>query len=89
MNKKFNVTRKIVWLLAAALCPLAAGNAGAQDKLYANTFPLGSVRLLEDSPFKHACDLNIQTLLKYDTDRLLAPYLKEAGLPKKAECFPN
>ena len=35
MNKKFNVTRKIVWLLAAALCPLAAGNAGAQDKLYA------------------------------------------------------
>lgn len=72
------------FLVASGDCEMKA-----QDKLYANTFPLGSVRLLEDSPFKHACDLNIQTLLKYDTDRLLAPYLKEAGLPKKAECFPN
>ena len=62
--------------------------AHAQDKLYANEFPLGDVTLL-DGPLKRARDLNITTLLKYDTDRLLAPYLKEAGLTPKAKSFPN
>ena len=60
----------------------------AQDKLYRNEFPLGDVKLL-DGPFKHARDLNIQTLLKYDVDRLLAPYRKEAGLTPKAPGYPN
>jgi DUF1680 family protein len=60
----------------------------AQDKLYPNEFPLKDVILL-DGPFKHARDLNIQTLLKYDVDRLLASFLKEAGLPEKAELYPN
>ena len=63
-------------------------NLNAQNKLYPNEFPLEDVALL-DGPFKHARDLNIQVLLKYDVDRLLAPYRKEAGLPKKAECYPN
>ena len=60
----------------------------AQDKLYPNTFPLSEVTLL-DGPFKHAQDLNVGVLLQYDTDRLLAPFLKEAGLPMKADVFPN
>ncbi|MDR0542529.1 MAG: glycoside hydrolase family 127 protein, partial [Dysgonamonadaceae bacterium] len=60
----------------------------AQEKLYKNAFPLSDVKLL-DGPFKHACELNLQVLLRYDVDRLLAPYLHEAGLPKKAEYFPN
>ena len=60
----------------------------AQDKLYPNEFPLEDVTLLE-GPFKHARDLNIDVLLEYNVDRLLAPYRKEAGLPKKAECYPN
>ncbi|MCA9263385.1 MAG: glycoside hydrolase family 127 protein [Planctomycetales bacterium] len=51
-------------------------------------FPLGQVRLL-DGPFKHAQDLNLEHLLQYDVDRLLAPYLKEAGLSPKAESYPN
>jgi len=59
-----------------------------QNKIYSNEFPLGDVQLL-DGQFKDARDLNIEVLLKYDVDRLLAPYRKEAGLPKKAECFPN
>ena len=54
----------------------------AQDKLY-KEFPLGDVKLL-NGPFKHARDLNIQVLLKYDVDRLLAPYRKEAGLHCKS-----
>lgn len=60
----------------------------AQEKLYPNEFPLGDIILL-DSPFKHARDLNIQTLLKYDTDRLLAPYRKVAGLSAKVSNYPN
>ncbi|HLP05126.1 MAG TPA: beta-L-arabinofuranosidase domain-containing protein [Paludibacter sp.] len=59
-----------------------------QDKLYPDEFPLGDVTLLEGS-FKHARDLNIQTLLKYDVNRLLAPYRKEAGLSAKAASFTN
>ena len=60
----------------------------AQEKLYADEFPLGDVTLL-DGPLKKARDLNIQTLLKYDCDRLLAPYRKEAGLEPRAKTYPN
>ena len=63
-------------------------SASAQDKLYVNEFPLGDVTLL-DGPLKKARDLNIKTLLAYDCDRLLAPYLKEAGLTPKGKPYPN
>jgi len=59
-----------------------------QDKLYPNNFPLSDVTLL-DGPFKHARDLNIETLLKYDVNRLLAPYRKEAGLTAKGSSYAN
>ncbi len=70
------------------LALLAIGSAHAQNKLYPNEFPLKDVTLL-DGPFKHARDLNIQVLLKYDVNRLLAGYRKEAGLPAKAKSYPN
>jgi DUF1680 family protein len=60
----------------------------AQDALYPNEFPIGDVTL-SDGPFKHARDLNIQTLLQYDVDRLLAPFFIEAGLKPKGELYPN
>lgn len=60
----------------------------AQDKLYKDEFPISDVMLL-DGPFKQARDLNIEVLLQYDVDRLLAPYRKESGLPEKAKCYPN
>lgn len=66
----------------------AATGINAQDKLYPNEFPLSQITLLE-GPLKHARDLNIETLLKYDCDRLMAPYRKEAGLTPKAKCYPN
>jgi hypothetical protein len=67
---------------------LMAGSIQAQDRLYADEFPLGDVTLL-DGPLKKARDLNIQVLMKYDNDRLLAPYLKEAGLQPKAQSYRN
>ena len=67
---------------------LSVGSIQAQDRLYADEFSLGDVTLL-GGPLKKACDLNIKTLLQYDCDRLLAPYLKEAGLTPKAKSYPN
>jgi uncharacterized protein len=63
-------------------------NLHSQEKLYPNEFPLSDVKLL-DGPFKHAQDLNVRVLLEYDADRFLAPYLKVAGLPPKAENYGN
>ena len=65
-----------------------AGSIQAQDRLYADEFPLGDVTLL-DGPLKKARDLNVKVLLQYDNDRLLAPFLKEAGLKPKGELYPN
>lgn len=56
--------------------------------LYPNEFPLQDVVLL-DGPFKHARDLNLRTLLKYDIDRILEPFLREAGLQPRSEMYPN
>lgn len=60
----------------------------AQEKLYFNEFPLEDVKITA-GPFKHALELNADVLLKYDPDRLLAPFLREAGLPLKAETYGN
>jgi len=51
-------------------------------------FSLNDVTLL-NGPFKTACELNQETLLKYDVDRLLAPFLKEAGLTPKGSSYSN
>ncbi|MDO4497426.1 MAG: glycoside hydrolase family 127 protein [Bacteroidales bacterium] len=60
----------------------------AQNKIYPNEFPLSDVTLL-DGPLKHAQDVNLHTLLRYDVDRLLAPFRKEAGMNEIAPYFPN
>ncbi len=67
---------------------LTTGSMQAQDRLYADEFPIGDVTLL-DGPLKKARDLNIKTLLQYDCDRLLAPYRKEAGLEPRKKTYPN
>jgi DUF1680 family protein len=81
-------TMKQIYFLTIFISLLAACNTGQQVEKRSESYPLSSVHLL-DGPFKHACDLNIEVLLSYDVDRLLAPFLKEAGLKPKAESFPN
>ncbi len=51
-------------------------------------FPLQQLRLL-DSPFARAQELDIDYVMALDPDRLLAPYLHEAGLKPKAEYYGN
>ena len=81
------MNRKIFFsfLAVVLMCSTALS---AQDKLYADEFPIGDVTLL-DGPLQKARNLNVTTLLKYDCDRLLAPYRKEAGLEPRAKAYPN
>lgn len=71
-----NRTSKLT-IVALTLAMTGVATGYAQDKLYADEFPLGDVTLL-DGPLKHARDLNIETLLKYDVDRLLAVGIDDA-----------
>ena len=51
----------------------------AQEALYPHHFNLHEVTLL-NGPLKTAQDLNFKTLLDYDADRLLTPFVRQAGL---------
>ncbi|MCD8303385.1 MAG: glycoside hydrolase family 127 protein [Prevotellaceae bacterium] len=71
--------------LAMAIClALTTGAAMAQTALYPQHFALSEVTLL-DSPFKTAMDRNFQQLLQYDTDRLLTPFVRQAGLSETTD----
>lgn len=53
-----------------------------------SAFPLSSVQLL-NSPFKEAEQTDLQYMLQLDPDRLLAPFLKEAGITPLKENYGN
>ncbi|KKX49933.1 hypothetical protein L950_0213025 [Sphingobacterium sp. IITKGP-BTPF85] len=67
---------------------ICSSELSAQTKPQLNYFDLNDVRLLQ-GPFKHAQDLDLKYLLEIDADRLLAPFLREAGLPQKKESYTN
>ena len=69
---------------ALALTGLACGLGFSQDVLYPDMFALSDVQLL-DGVLKERQDLNVETLLSYDVDRLLASRL----FTKKRECAPR
>ena len=60
----------------------------AQTDQKISYFSPEDVRLTE-SPFRHAEEMDMKYLLELSADRLLAPYLREAGLTPKAENYPN
>ncbi len=72
--------------ISAAISYAAAANA--QIPVQMESFSVNDVTLTQ-SQFKHAEDMDIRYLLGIDPDRLLAPYLKEAGLEPKAENYTN
>ena len=75
-------------LILCILALLYLSSAMAQTKKEVEYFKLQDIRLLE-SPFKHAQELDKEYLLALDADRLLAPFLREAGLTPKAESYTN
>ena len=75
-------------ILSTSAFAIASVALHAQLPTKVESFPVRDVRLTA-SPFKHAEDMDIRYLLGIDPDRLLAPYLKEAGLSPKAENYTN
>lgn len=75
-------------LFAFTLLFLAAISLIAQIEPKIEYFRLQDVELL-DSPFRRAQNLDKQYLLELSADRLLAPFLREAGLTPKAESYTN
>ena len=69
--------------LAALFLFVSPVELKAQSELYPQHFDLEEVTLL-DSPLKEAMDGNAQLLLQYDADRLLAPFIRQAGLHTKS-----
>jgi DUF1680 family protein len=64
------------------------GGAVTSTPPAAELLPLGSVRLL-DGPFTEAVNANRTYLLAHNPDRLLAPFLREAGLEPRANRYGN
>ncbi|MFC1551182.1 non-reducing end alpha-L-arabinofuranosidase family hydrolase [Candidatus Latescibacterota bacterium] len=77
--------------LLTAVTPSSTDDAKAArpaSEQAAEMFPLSSVRLL-DGYFSDAVAANHTYLTAFDPDRLLFPFLREAGLPSKAESYGN
>lgn len=84
--KRFVCRNKII---AVAIALLISSNSKAQDNNQGiSLFSLSDVRLKDDL-FLHAQNLNKRYVLELDADRLLAPYLKEAGLTPKKPNYTN
>mgnify|MGYP000044908596 FL=1 len=65
---------------------LLTGKAQTQQEV--SYFPLQDVKLLE-SPFLQAQQTDLHYILAMEPDRLLAPFLREAGLTPKAPSYTN
>jgi uncharacterized protein len=70
------------------LCVVFTLSLRAQSKQHVSLFKLQDVHLLP-GVFKEAEETDLKYILSLDVDRLLAPYLREAGLPKKTESYTN
>ncbi len=67
-------------------CFLLTGKAQTQQEV--SYFPLQDVKLLE-SPFLQAQQTDLHYIMAMEPDRLLAPFLREAGLTPKAPSYTN
>lgn len=74
-------TSKASAVIALLLCFAATTEVKAQSHLYPQHFDLQEVELL-DSPFKSAMHTNAELLLRYDAERLMTPFIRQAGLDK-------
>lgn len=85
---KITSTRLLSCLTATILLSFTISANPKPASTGLKSIPVSQVRLTE-SPFKHAQDMDICYIMGLDPDRLLAPYLKEAGLQPKAPNYGN
>lgn len=86
MNYKNKLIKPIRQLAVATVCMCAGILAHAQSLLYPQHFDLSEV-ILSASPFKTAMDKNIEQLLQFDADRLMTPFIRQAGLDKSGSKY--
>lgn len=77
---------KTTSFILALILSISVGKA--QNNHQISYFPLEEVKLL-DSPFLQAQQTDLHYILALSPDRLLAPFLREAGLKPKAPSYTN
>ncbi|WP_290079972.1 beta-L-arabinofuranosidase [Bacteroides acidifaciens] len=77
---------KTTSFILALLLSVSLGKA--QNRQQVSYFPLQDVKLL-NSPFLQAQQTDLHYILSMNPDRLLAPFLREAGLTSKAPSYTN
>ena len=92
MIKTIRLSFFYIALILAVMCCSSPEETGIKTEgpevvsFSALPFSLTDVKLLE-GPFLHATELNVNTLLSYKPDRLLAKFYIEAGMEPKAEHY--
>lgn len=76
------------WIRITAIFTLFSSITGVFAQSNLQPFALNEVKLL-NGPFKQAQETDKKYMLSLDADRLLTPYLREAGLKPKAESYGN
>ncbi len=76
----------IIFLLLFLM--LSCETSTEKNAVKTSPFRLDQVELLE-SPFSRAMENNREYIMQMDPDRLLAPFLREAGLSPRAEPYGN
>lgn len=74
--------------ITLSIAMFAALSLSSQGANRINTFKLQEVQLLPGA-FKDAEMTDLHYIMSLDPDRLLAPFLREAGLPQKAQSYTN
>ena len=87
-SNRIGANRAVIALIACCITFTAKAAELPAPATPARILPLSSVRLL-DGPFADAAKANRRYLLALEPDRLLAPYLREAGLEPKAKPYGN
>ncbi len=80
---------KLRTYILTALFFTVSSSAMAEHRPNLLSTPVENVRLTPGSAYYHAQQMDIRYLLALDPDRLLAPYMKGAGLTPKAENYSN
>ncbi|PHN04141.1 glycoside hydrolase family 127 protein [Flavilitoribacter nigricans] len=86
MNTKLKLlvaTGMMLFIGACSTTPITQQEGSGKP---VEAFPITQVELLP-GPFLHATELNVESLLSYEPDRLLAKFRSEAGLEPKAEHY--
>lgn len=78
----------ILYPALSVLIAVSACTSVETETEHLQPFHLSDVSLT-DGPLLHASELNEQYILEHDPDRLLAPFLIDAGLEPKAERYGN